>query len=59
MTYHLLQPFSIIVRDEDGATIPADLDNRDYQQYQQWIAEGHVPAERTLDLAHPPEASEA
>lgn len=27
----------------DGAWIPADPDNRDWQEYQQWLAEGNVP----------------
>lgn len=27
----------------DGAWIPADPDNRDWQEFQQWLAAGNVP----------------
>jgi hypothetical protein len=33
----------IIVRDEDGAFIPFDPANRDYQKYLQWLDEGNTP----------------
>jgi hypothetical protein len=33
-----------ISRDADGATIPFDEDNRDYQDYLAWLAEGNIPA---------------
>jgi hypothetical protein len=33
----------IIVRDEDGAFIPFDPDNRDYQEYLAWLDEGNEP----------------
>ena len=34
-----------IVRKEDNASIPFDPDNRDYQAYLAWVAEGNTPAE--------------
>ena len=32
-----------IVRKEDNAYIPFDPDNRDYQAYLAWVAEGNTP----------------
>lgn len=32
-----------IVREADGAVIPADPRNADYQQYQAWLSAGNVP----------------
>jgi hypothetical protein len=34
----------IIQRDEDGAFIPFDPANRDYQDYWAWLNEGNQPA---------------
>jgi hypothetical protein len=42
MTYTLTDS-AYIVRDEDGAFIPPDPANRDYQAYQVWLAEGNEP----------------
>jgi hypothetical protein len=33
----------MIVRDEDGAHIPFDPDNVDYQDYLAWLAKGNTP----------------
>jgi len=33
----------MIQRDEDGAFIPFDPDNRHYKEYQKWLAEGNQP----------------
>jgi hypothetical protein len=38
---------SIIVRDEDGAFIPMDPDNIDYQAYLAWLDEGNEPTPYT------------
>ena len=38
---------NIIVRDEDGAFIPTDPDNRDYQEYLAWLDEGNEPTPYT------------
>jgi hypothetical protein len=34
---------NVIIRDSDGAHIPADPDNRDWQEFQEWIQEGNHP----------------
>lgn len=42
MSYKLTQS-SFIIRTTDGAFIPADPANTDWQQYQQWLSEGNIP----------------
>jgi hypothetical protein len=51
MTYTLTAHPNTIVRDEDGAFVPTDPDNVDYQEYLAWLDEGNEPTPYS-----PPEA---
>lgn len=38
-----LHPISGVIRLEDNATIPDCPDNRDWREYQAWLAKGNTP----------------
>lgn len=42
---YTLTDTTTIKRDADGAMIPADPANRDYQEYLAWVAAGNTPAQ--------------
>ena len=42
--YQLTKTGLAVIREADGACIPLDNGNRDYQEYLRWIEEGGVPA---------------
>jgi|TARA_B110000858_G_C17582262_1_gene371764 hypothetical protein len=39
------EPSNLIIRLLDGAYIPKDEANTDYQAYLEWVAEGNTPEE--------------
>ena len=47
MTYTLTEHPTTIVRDRDGAFIPTDPANTDYQEYLDWLDQGNEPTPYT------------
>ena len=52
MTYTLTNDQHIIIRDEDHAHIPDDPNNKDYQEYLDWLSTGNVPNSPPIEM-HP------
>lgn len=43
MEYQLVLGTNSVLRLSDGASIPPDMDNKDWQNYQTWLADGNEP----------------
>lgn len=47
-TYKLLSIPGGVIRIDDGAFIPATLDNVDWKTYQKWLTDGNIPVPATV-----------
>jgi hypothetical protein len=43
MAEYQLTATEVVIRTEDGASIPNDPANRDREEYEQWLVDGGVP----------------
>jgi hypothetical protein len=46
---------TVLHRTSDGAIIPADSGNTDYQEYLDWVADGNTAATWSPTVTDPPE----
>ena len=53
--YQLTATDDAVIRTVDGAWIPADPVNRDYEEYLQWVEDGGVPDPYVEPEPPPPE----
>jgi len=58
MAEYQLTATDVVVRTEDGASIPNDPANRDRAEYEQWLADGGVPDPYVPPEPTPPQASQ-
>lgn len=49
-----LTDFATVIRLSDGACIPMDAGNRDYQEYLAWVVAGGVPEPASVAVATEP-----
>lgn len=57
MAYKLTQ-FESIIRLADGAFIPPDINNSDYQEYLKWVEDGNQPESADLVIEPAPLSAE-
>jgi hypothetical protein len=51
-------PTNCVIRTTDGACIPFDPDNTDYQAYLKWLDEGNEPLAADENISEPAEGAE-
>jgi hypothetical protein len=51
MAEYQLSATDTIIRTADGANIPPDPANRDYEEYLLWVAAGGVPDVSTMEMS--------